>query len=303
MGDARRARRGLLVFFAVLVPLSGFIEAVIVRRTSGIPGAVLILLLMWVPALASVVARLAVREGFRDLSLRLGDRRVARALLVAVAFPLLVGAIAYGIAWTTGLASFEPPFEDPALILPLWMVPLSGGPAARFAESLGLHLTLGALSGCVFAAGEEIGWRGYLVPRLIEARVPGALPLSGLVWALWHWPLALGSRSPHVLLILSLFTLELIPVGAMMARLRLESGSVWPPILLHGLWNELLANVFGGFTAREGIWLGESGFLVVGTALLLSFLLLRGRWPARHTPGEAPYAELGFLSRPEATAP
>lgn len=299
MDDVRRARRGLLVFFAVLIPLSGFIEALILRRMVFLSRGVLVLLLMWIPALASVIARLATREGFSDLSFRASNRRVARALFIAAAFPLLVGALAYGIAWSTGLAAFEAPLEDPVLILPLWMAPLSGSPAARFAQSLALHLSLGAVSGCVFAAGEEIGWRGYLVPRLIEARVPWALPLSGLVWAVWHWPLALGSKSPDKLLSLSLFTLVLIPIGGLVARLRLESGSVLPAILLHALWNELLGIVFDGFTAKPGIWLGESGILVVSVSTLLATPFLLGRWSARRSPGAAPYAEIGFLSRPE----
>lgn len=299
MDDVRRARRSLLVFFAVLIPLSGFIEALIVRRTVFLARGVLILILMWIPALASLVARLALREGFDDLSLRISDRRVARALFIAAAFPLLVGAIAYGIAWSTGLAAFEAPLEDPVFILPLWMVPLSGSPAARFAQSLALHLSLGALSGCVFAAGEEIGWRGYLVPRLIEARVPWALPLSGVIWAVWHWPLVLGSKDPNKLLSLCLFTLVLIPTGGLMARLCLESGSVLPAILSHALWNELLGIVFDGFTVKPGIWLGESGILVVGVSTLLATPFLLGRWSARRSPGAEPYAELGFLSRPE----
>jgi len=205
--------------------------------------------------------------------------------------------------WSTGLAAFRAPDEDPALVLPLWMVSLSGPPAARFAEALALHLTIGALSGCIFAAGEEIGWRGYLVPRLIEARVPGAIPLSGLIWAMWHWPLALGAAGSHRLLSLSLFTLLLIPMGGVMARLRLESGSVLSATVLHGLWNEILGIVFGGFTVSEGIWLGETGFLVVGASLLLLWPLLRGRWSARRAPGEEPYAEIGFLARPKPSGP
>lgn len=293
--DSRRARLSLVVFFAVLAPLSGLVEAVIVRRALPVPRSVLILALMWVPALASVAARLAAREGFADLSLRVAGPHGRRAIVIAVMFPLLVCAAAYGVAWGAGLASFQAPDEDPALLLPLWMVPLSGSPIARLAQSLGLHLTIGAVSGCVFAAGEEIGWRGYLVPRLIDARIPAALPLSGLLWALWHWPLVLGSHSPHRLLSLALFTVLLIPMGGVFARLRLESGSVLPAIVLHGLWNEIVGIVFDGFTPDGGLWLGESGFLVVGASSLLSAALLRGRYPARRSPDEAPYATLNGL--------
>jgi hypothetical protein len=86
MDNARRARRGLLVFFAVLIPLSALVEALILRRTFKLPRGTLVLALMWVPALASVVARLVTREGFGDLSFRVSGRPGARAVLIAVAF-------------------------------------------------------------------------------------------------------------------------------------------------------------------------------------------------------------------------
>jgi membrane protease YdiL (CAAX protease family) len=46
------------------------------------------------------------------------------------------------------------------------------------------------------AAGEEIGWRGYMLTRLIDARVPAPILTSGIVWALWHLPLVLGGGYP-----------------------------------------------------------------------------------------------------------
>jgi membrane protease YdiL (CAAX protease family) len=38
--------------------------------------------------------------------------------------------------------------------------------------------------------GEEFGWRGFLLPRLIQRfSVLAACFLVGIVWAVWHWPL------------------------------------------------------------------------------------------------------------------
>ena len=100
----RRARRGLAVYFAVLVPLSAVFEALVI-----ITGDFSwIWALMWTPAAASVVARLILREGFADVSFRLGGRRGWKALGLALIFPIVLGLIAYGIAWTTGLVQFSP---------------------------------------------------------------------------------------------------------------------------------------------------------------------------------------------------
>jgi len=65
----RRARRGLAVYFAVLVPLSAVFEALMITGSSSWFWG-----LMWTPAAASVVARLMLREGFADVSFRLGGR-------------------------------------------------------------------------------------------------------------------------------------------------------------------------------------------------------------------------------------
>lgn len=42
------------------------------------------------------------------------------------------------------------------------------------------------------ALGEEVGWRGYMMPRLKErfGLLNGRL-LGGVVWGVWHWPLML----------------------------------------------------------------------------------------------------------------
>lgn len=296
MDDVRRARRSLLVFFALLVPLSGLIEALLILRVRFASRSLLIFLLMWTPAVASFATRLALREGFGDLSLRLGGARGRRAVLLAAAYPLAVGALAYGVAWATGLADFAPPTEDMVLMAPRWIVPVSGAPAVRFAKLLATHLTLGALSGSVWAAGEELGWRGYLVPRLVDAKIPLFAPLSGLVWAVWHWPLAFSFASGPRLMTLLLFTVVVVPMGCAMARQRLETGSLWPAIGLHAVWNELLGLVFGASTPNEGIWLGESGILVAIVSFLILLPFLRGRWAARKTPDAPPFAELGVLT-------
>ncbi len=86
---------------------------------------------------------------------------------------------------------------------------------------------------------EEVGWRGLLVPKL--ARVTGfagVVAISGLIWAVWHYPLIILShvRPADASLAHSLacFTVFVMGVGAAAAWLRLKSGSVWPAALLHG---------------------------------------------------------------------
>jgi hypothetical protein len=66
---ASRARRGLLLFFAILLPLSLLFDAV----TFITHNPTWVFALMGVPALSSIIARLVHREGFADVSFRLEE--------------------------------------------------------------------------------------------------------------------------------------------------------------------------------------------------------------------------------------
>ena len=164
---ARRARRGLAIYFAIVLALSAVIQAVIISRPE-LDG--LIAGLMLVPTIASVVARFGLKEGFFDVSFRFGGRQGAKAIVQALTFPLLIGLLAYGTAWTTGLARIDSP-------------PL-GALIAVFAGGLVVSLIL--------VSGEEIGWRGYMLTRLIDSGVPLPVFASGLIWAGWHVPLVVA---------------------------------------------------------------------------------------------------------------
>jgi uncharacterized protein len=139
--------------------------------------------LMWSPAIASVVARLVLREGFADVSFRLGGRRTWKYIVLALIFPIVIGLIAYGIAWTTGLARFDVQ-QPPGLVVSL--VGDTASPVTVFVILLALTATIGTFFGALTAAGEEIGWRGYMLTRLIDAGVPRPVLASGLIWVLWH---------------------------------------------------------------------------------------------------------------------
>ena len=79
------------------------------------------------------------------------------------------------------------------------------------------------------AVGEEIGWRGWLLPKLLPSGIVPALLVSGALWGAWHAPLLLlGYNYPSapgwlaVLLMIGMCTI----VGALLGWLRVRSGSV-----------------------------------------------------------------------------
>lgn len=275
-----KARSGLGIFFVVLIAGSAYFE----HRILALGGSIqhhlgLIAGLVWWVTVSSVVARLALREGIRDVSFRWGGAAGTRAIAVAAAMPLFVGFAAYGIAWSSGLATFKPPIL-PGAVLGMHFVSAEGT-SMRFFQCLGVMLALGALQACMYTAGEEIGWRGYMLTRLIDAKVPAPILVSGLVWGLWHVPLIVSGQyasGPHPFLSVGLFVVGIVAGGYVFAWLRLSSGSIWPCIWGHGAWNAIIQGAFDKSTAAPSIWVGESGVLTAGMLVLFAVVLYK-LWP------------------------
>jgi membrane protease YdiL (CAAX protease family) len=290
---ADQARKGLLVFFALAALGSGVFQGLILRSGKPIGESPwLVYGLMWTPGIASLVARLVFREGFRDVSFRIGGAAGWKAIGLAWLLPPIAGFVAYGAAWATGLA----PFEIPALA----EVGLSSfPPAARFGLLFALSMTLVSLLSFLSAVGEEIGWRGYLLTRLVEAEVPRPVLLSGVVWAVWHLPLVVSGQyaaGPSRALSAVVFVLTVVGIGFVMGWMRLSTGSVWPAVVLHAVWNAVIQGTFDTTTKGTSMWVGEAGILVAAAALAAAWLLARKPYAARRAPGEEPFATIPGLA-------
>jgi uncharacterized protein len=255
--DRSLARRGLLLFLALVAVFDAGLVMVIVRTGD----TRWILALMWSVTAASVICRLALREGFRDVSFRFGGARTLVVVVAAVVFPIAVGAVAYGSAWASGLARFASP------------------PGGFLAVLLGAA-TVGAVLSAISAAGEEIGWRGYMLTRLIEAGIPRPVLVSGLIWALWHVPLIVtgiyvADPDHSWLLTVPLFMISATSAAFLLARVRLATGSIWPAIALHAAWNSVIQAAFDRATtgADAALWTGEAGVLVVVVLVVAAVLV------------------------------
>jgi uncharacterized protein len=301
-----RARQGLAIYFGMVVLLSAVFQVLLIKTGTW----VWVIPLMWSPAVASMVARLVLGEGFADVSFRVGGRRGWQAIAVAVVFPVVIGLPVYSLAWTTGLARFVPRPGGVATQL------ASVSPVAAFLVMLAVAATIGTIVGTLTAAGEEIGWRGYMLTRLIDAGIPHPVLASGLIWGLWHVPIVLGagyaagpSPAASALLLVVLAT----AFGVVFARLRLQTGSVWPAIVLHGAWNSIIQSAFdaartGGDGSRlhDGAswWVGESGVLTVIAMIIAAVVFSQGRWVIRRRPEVRPAPDVvSTADQPQTTRP
>jgi uncharacterized protein len=98
-----------------------------------------------------VLTRLVLREGFADVSFRFGGGRTWKYIGLALVLPIVTGLVAYGIAWTTGLARFDP---QPAG-LAAQLVGDATSPLTVFLVMLALAATIGTLFGCLLTAGRR----------------------------------------------------------------------------------------------------------------------------------------------------
>ena len=280
-----RARTGVLLFL-VLIPL--LVAGPIALRAAAARGSAAafacLVVLTWTPALASLIARAVLREGLADVSFALPAMPVLGGLMTALATPLAIGLAGYGAAWGSGLARFDLPAATP------WP---AASPALRFGAFLAINLARGLPLLGFLALGEEIGWRGYLLPRLIESGWPRPVLLSGLVWGLWHVPSLLWGgypAGPNRPLSAAVILVTLGAFAFVLARLRLESGSIWPPTLAHAAWNSIILDSFDGATHAPTAWTRESGILVALATLITTLWITRGTWNARLSPASTPFA-------------
>jgi membrane protease YdiL (CAAX protease family) len=191
------------------------------------------------PLVAALIMLLVVtregysKEGWKTLGLhRLG----LNVWWIAFGLTLLITVAAAAIVWATPLASFVMPEGGILNVLINFVLAF-----------LILVLT--------FSLAEEIGMRGYLLPKLLPLGRNRALFVSGLVFATWHMPLYyfVAKLFPvgNVLLFLPLFYGSVVAASFLYGYLRLYSGSLWPSAIAHATHNAAWGGALGAFTATS----------------------------------------------------
>ena len=142
-----------------------------------------------------------------------------------------------------------------------------------FVNALIAGLTINAL----FAFGEEVGWRGYLLRALSGySFFPRAL-LTGVIWGLWHAPLILlGHNYPsHPVLGIFMMVVFCVGLSPLLQYLRLKSRSVIAVAIAHGTLNAFAGLPLLCLDGYDELLTGVSGlagFIVLAVSNLLLFL-------------------------------
>lgn len=242
----------------------------------GVPFRTLAAAGMFGPAIACILVRLIRREGFTDAGLRViepGMRGQGSLYLAGYFMPLALLAIGLGIALLLGVQQWKAPVYLLAfhLSLPIFLVSCLSA------------LTLGVLITMVFTFGEELGWRGYLLPRLAPSGGTTAAIIVGIIWGLWHAPLILvygyEYNDPHSLLAVCMFVVFTIPLSIILAWLRFRSRSIWPAMLAHAVVNQAASLALISFVTLGNPYLGAPIGLIglLPFAAFAIWLIVTGR--------------------------
>ena len=277
MKDTKLDPKGIFSFLSITFVVTYAIEGGLILsgfRMTQLPasyGQLIVAAVMWVPALATVLTiKFVTREGFAIVNFRFGSWKpyLTSGLLVPICFVFI-----YGLTWLLGLGQPDweleqflatirsaagtdlPPMPSPALVLPVLFV---------------VTLVIAPFINGLFGFGEELGWRGYLLPKLMVLGKLKAYLLLGIVWGLWHLPLILiGFTYPGQPILGTLAFIALtITFGIYINELTLSHRSSILAGWVHGVFNSQKLSIWalifpittpliGGFAGIVGImvWL------------------------------------------------
>lgn len=252
----------------------------------------LAVVMMATPAVAALVVVFGVerpRHPARTLGLwpLTPVRRLVGYVVLAVVVPVALVLVALPVGALLGvypadvanLSGFRQILDDQAAAIPI--------PAGVLVALQIAALPLATVVNLVPALGEELGWRGWLLPKVMPLGTVPALLVMGVIWGAWHAPLILlGYNYPDApgwLGVASMIGMCTV-VGAVFGWLRLRSGSVWPAAVAHGAFNAaggtylLFARAGEPIDTTQATILGWSGWIV--PLVLVVVLVARGGFTA-----------------------
>jgi membrane protease YdiL (CAAX protease family) len=284
---ADRTRASLSTYLCLTFGVSILWYTLIVRGGSlGSGGGRFVFALMWTPGMSALLTRLIFQRNVRGegWGWRVATTRYA---IIAYLLPLGYATVAYGFVWLTRLGAVD---------------------LSRFHYGIAKFLFLGTATSLLSATGEELGWRGFLVPTLARTMsFTRVSVISGAIWAAWHVPLIVfadyNNGAPTWYSVLC-FVVMVIALGFPFAWLRLRSGSVWPAAILHASHNLFVQAFFDRVTVDTGPtrWLTSEFGAALALAIVATAWLFWRQRAAVAAPNDPSWARATTARRPEAMA-
>ncbi|HTE00156.1 MAG TPA: type II CAAX endopeptidase family protein [Mucilaginibacter sp.] len=252
MTQPNQSRKAITLFLLFTFGLSSiYYFLIIYNGTLGSGMGFYVTGLMYCPALSALITTKIMKRKIADLGWQWGNPKYQ---LWSYLTPLLYSLVAYLVIWLVGWGGFY----DHSLIT---QVAQSFGftHLPNFLVIIIYFIFLGAIGmtrSLSTAIGEEIGWRGFLVPELAKSNsfTKTAL-ISGLIWSVWHYPILIfadyNSGTP-IWYGLTCFTVMVVSISFVFTWFRLKSNNLWTGAILHASHNLFIQRFFSPMTTDTG---------------------------------------------------
>ncbi|HSI75238.1 MAG TPA: type II CAAX endopeptidase family protein [Lunatimonas sp.] len=255
------SQKRISLFLIILIVLTTLCHIVIPKLEIGNLSS---LLIMWTPALAAILTSIVFKRDFREFGWKLSAKWLALGWVI----PILIATIAYTLIWLLQLAEVPNPTFLERARLTLGTDTKSDAKVIMMAF---FYITLlNLLPAMILALGEELGWRGFLVPELSKwVGFKKAGWISGIIWGVWHLPgiISGGYGDSPTPLGYRIFCFFLLVVSAaiIFTWLRMKSGSIWPVAIFHATHNGVVQAFYERITKESDIsayFTGEFGLIL-----------------------------------------
>lgn len=194
--------------------------------------------MMLIPAFASVITRIITKEGFKKMMLRPYFRGNIKWYSIAYFAPPFIayfGALVYFLIYRSDFSPLESVCAKQEQVLSLHEY------VKMLSALIPLAIIVNPVMGILQCFGEELGWRGYLLPKIGEYLSPlKASVVTGVIWGLWHAPIiAMGYNygPDHPIAGILAMTVFCTVLGIISGFLTYKVRSIWPAVLFHASIN------------------------------------------------------------------
>lgn len=260
LSEKREVWKTIILFLILLTALSSIAYYAILKLN---PTSIYVGALMMSPALAAFITLKIKKRPILSLPWSLKELKYLKLSYIT---PILYVTIAYVLIWLFGFGNL-----------------LNTENITQWSNELGLAesnqtlvlivmifllLTVGVIKNLGSTLGEEIGWRGFLIFELRKVMSFKALAtVSGIIWALWHFPIInlMYGGGDNLLLHLSAFTIMIIGVSVILAYYTFKSNSLWPAAVYHSVHNIYIQKICTPLTISNDnttFWIDEYGFMI-----------------------------------------
>lgn len=281
------AKKRLIIFITLTIVIAWIVFLLV--PIFGLPygtgmSVVIIASAMFAPALSSVLTRLITKEGFGNMYLRPHFKGHAKDYLLVYFGPTVLLLLSGAIYFLIFPGSF-----DPELTALKGMVTSSGKQGLTASNLLIVQVLVfvvfGPLVNIIPTMGEELGWRGYLLPKLrMFLSDRASLIITGTIWGIWHLPIIVMGHNygtsywgypwlgifAMIVFCVTLGTIEgyisiklQSAIPAAMIHSTVNAGAALPIVLIKGSYNTLLGPAITGI-------IGGLPFIVLAVILLIT---------------------------------